>query len=304
MTEFLFSNNLLKIHTNKNSSVFSLAGESIYNKISGKYGIIYDDYDCNKDIIQSWKSDKLQTIFTNAPRRKTIHMDDKILFHKRMIDSIFTPESYLTVDEITDKDGLFFVKETNSTGGKGVHIYNYDTLQTINVNNCVLQKNISNPDLYNNKRYKIRQLVLLYNKNLYLYKNGFFTCSNVIYNTDVVDLINNLRDMHVINQKHDTLFELNSNLENFESIHDNIQLAVRDFKKYYSKEIDTIEGNEYVVLGFDFIVDVDKNVQIIEINHRSNYSHPKNVSIECDVGFFKDMMLLLINGEMNDLILV
>ena len=50
MTEFLFSNNLLKIHTNKNSSVFSLAGESIYNKINGKYGIIYDDYDCNKGI--------------------------------------------------------------------------------------------------------------------------------------------------------------------------------------------------------------------------------------------------------------
>ena len=110
--------------------------------------------------------------------------------------------------------------------------------------------------------------------------------------------------MHVINQKSDTIFDFTSKIDNHETFFENIKLAVKDFKKYYSKEIDTIEGKEYSVLGFDFIVDNDKNVQIIEINHRSNYSHPKNVSIECDVGFFRDMMLLLINGEQNDLILI
>ena len=303
MSELTFSNNLLKMYTNKNSSVFSLAGEMVHNKIRGKYGIVYDDFDCKKEVINSWKSYNLQTIFTNAPRRKTIHMDDKILFHKRMSDSIFTPESYLTTDDINDKTGLFFVKKTGSTGGKGVNIYNYDTLQNIDTNNCVIQRNISTPDLYNDNRYKIRQLVLLYNKNVYLHKKSFFTSSNINYNnTD--DSSNNLRDMHVINQKSDTIFDFTSKIDNHETFFENIKLAVKDFKKYYSKEIDTIEGKEYAVLGFDFIVDNDKNVQIIEINHRSNYCHPKNVSIECDVGFFRDMMLLLINGEQNDLILV
>ncbi len=303
MSNLTFYNNLLKIYTNKNSSVFSLAGEIVHNKIQGKYGIVYDDFDCKKEVINSWKTYNLHAIFMNAPRRKTIHMDDKILFHKRMSDSIFTPESYLTVDEINDKTGLFFVKKTDSTGGKGVNIYNYDTLQNIDINNCVIQRNISTPDLYNDNRYKIRQLVLLYNKNVYLHKKNWFTSSNINYN-NIDDSSNNLRDMHVINQKSDTIFDFTSKIDNYEKIYENVTLAVKDFKKYYSKEIDTIEGNEYVVLGFDFIVDVDKNVKIIEINHRSNYSHPKNVSIECDVGFFKDMMLLLINGEMNDLILI
>ena len=303
MTDLTFSNNLLKIHTNKNLSVFSLAGNGICNNINGKYGIIYDDFDCKKNIIDNWKSYNLNTIFTVAPRRKTIHMDDKILFNKRMSDSIFTPESYLTVDEITDKTGMFFVKKTDSTGGKGVNIYNYDILQNIDTANCVIQRNILTPDLYNNNRYKIRQLVLLYNKNVYLHKKSFFTSSNINYN-NIDDSSNNLRDMHIINQKSDTIFDLTSKIYNYEKINENIKLAIQDFKKYYSKEIDTIEGNEYTVLGFDFIVDNDKNVQIIEINHRSNYSHPKNVSMECDVGFFKDMMLLLVNGEINDLILV
>ena len=82
----------------------------------------------------------------------------------------------------------------------------------------------------------------------------------------------------------------------------NILLAVKDFKKYYQKEINTINGNEYVVLGFDFIVDNEKNVQIIEINHRSNYG---TLILDCVVSFFKDMILLLANNSKSrDLILI
>ncbi len=58
--------------------------------------------------------------------------------------------------------------------------------------------------------------------------------------------------------------------------------------------------NEFMVLGFDYIIDNNKNVQIIEINHRFNYAHPNNVSEKCDVGFMKDTMLLLIQGNIKN----
>jgi hypothetical protein len=299
MTEYTFSNNLLKIRTNKNSNIFSQAGNLAGENIIGKFGIIYDDFDYKGDLKDKWKQYKLEKIFINAPRRKTRYMDDKISFHKIMKDSVYTPESYLSSETVTDNTSLYFVKKTGSTGGKGVNIYNYDDLLKENTTNCVIQKNISNPDLHQNKRYKIRQLVLVYDKKVYLHKNSFFTASNINY-----DCIPNdkLRDAHVINQKHDTIFEMSNTLTNYTLISKNILLAIKDFNTYYQKEINTINGNEYSVLGFDFIVDNEKNVQIIEINHRSNYAHPKNVSIECDVDFFKDMMLLLIKGEMNNFI--
>ena len=302
MSEFTFSSNLIKLYTNKNSSIFSRAAELACKDLTGKIGIIYDDYDYKGDVKELWGKYNLNKIFMNAPRCLTISMDDKIQFHNVMIESKYTPESYLSSDDITDESSLYFVKKTGSTGGKGVNIYNYNDLLNVDVNNCVIQKNISNPDLYDNKRYKIRQLVLLYEKQVYIHKNSFFTSSNIDYDNITSD---KLRDAHVINQKQDTIFELSSRLENFDLIFKNMTLALKDFSKYYQDKINNISGNIYSVLGFDFIVDNEYNVQIIEINHRSNYAHPKNVSLICDINFMKDVMLLLaINKVSDDLVLI
>lgn len=295
MNELTFINHLLKIYTNKNTSIFKKAGVLAFKNLVGRIGIIYDDYDYKEDLKDLLKKDSLDKIFINAPRRITIMMDDKIYFHNIMNQSDYTPESYLSCDNIIDKTSSYFVKKSNSTGGKGVNIYNYDDLLKVDITNCVIQKNISNPDLYENKRYKIRQLVLLYEKNVYLYKNSFFTVCSIKY--DKLASKDILRDIHVINQKEDTIFELSDKIYNFDIIYKNIILAIKDFKKYYQKEINNINGNIYGVLGFDFIVDDKKNVQIIEINHRSNYGHPNNVSLDCDIGFFRDIIILLANNR-------
>lgn len=300
MSEALFSNNLLKLFTNKNNSIFRSACQQMYPNIKGKVGFIYDDFDYNQKLIESWTPYNLDKLFINAKRRKTISMDDKILFHKKMSMSQFTPESYLSIDKITDKESLYFVKKTGSTGGLGVNIYNYDTLKTVNTNGCVIQKNISNPDLYNYKRYKIRQLILIYNEKVYIFKTSWFSCSNIDYNSDD-NKYNEFKDKHVISQRSNTIFDLCDKLENFDLIYENIKLSLEDFKIYYKTEIENIKGNEYAILGVDIIVDDNKNVHIIEINHRSNYAHPKNVSEICDVNFFKAVLNLLIFDDKSQL---
>ncbi len=300
MTEVLFSNNLLKLFTNKNNSVFRGACKEIYSDIKGRVGFIYDDFDYNPKLIESWKQYNLDKIFVNARRRKTIRMDDKILFHKKMSSSKFTPESYLSINEITDKESLYFVKKTGSTGGLGVNIYNYNNLKTVDTNECVIQKNISNPDLYNDKRYKIRQLVLIYNKKVYIFKTSWFSCSNINYNSDEKKN-NEFKDKHVISQRSNTIFDLCEKLDKFNLIYENIKLSINDFKVYYKTEIENIKENEYAILGFDFIVDANKNVHIIEINHRSNYAHPKNVNKACDTDFFKAVLNLLILDNKSQL---
>ena len=89
------------LHVYVNTNIFSKAGSLASRDLVGKIGIVYDDYKGTlKDLL---KKDSLDKIFINAPRRKTISMDDKIYFHNIMKESDYTPESYLSYDNITDK---------------------------------------------------------------------------------------------------------------------------------------------------------------------------------------------------------
>ncbi len=125
MSEFTFSTNLLKLYTNKNSSIFSQATELACKDVTGKIGIIYDDFDYKGNLKESWKQYKLNNIFINATRRLTLSMDDKIQFHNVMKDSEYTPESYLNINDVPDINSLYFVKKNwqyRRKGGKYIQL--------------------------------------------------------------------------------------------------------------------------------------------------------------------------------------
>jgi hypothetical protein len=294
MTTIIASDKFIKTYTNKNGSVFKAATNLACNSINnGQYGIIYDDFNPDMKKVNQWKKEnKDMKIFHVSTRGKTLNMDSKIAFHKKMNTSKFTPESYLKKSNVTDKNGIYFVKTDGSTGSRGVNVFTYETLINAKTDNCVIQKSMINPDLYTNKRYKIRQHIIIHNKHVYLFKESFFTVSNIDYIDTNQD---NLRNKHIICQSPDIKFVLSNTLEKYDVIEKNIILATEDFKKCYKDEIEKINENEFVILGFDFVVDTNKNVQIIEINHRSNYAHPKHVSDICDIGCIRDLIILMIN---------
>ena len=286
---------LLKVYTNKCTNVFKDACNNANKYLeNGLFGVIYDDRNPDTNLLDKWKKEyPNMSIYIISPLKKTVKIDDKIHFSKMMSESLYTPECYLSKLEVCDKDALYFVKTRGGTGGKNVNIYSYDELQDLDIkfNNSIIQKCcFKNPDLYNNRNYKIRQLVLIHNKELYLHKESFFSLSEIDFNDEN---ILNRRFKYVINQRKDVKFELSHKLKDFSLIFENIKLAVKDIKKYYINEINSLESNEYTVLGLDLVVDINKNVKIIEINHRSNYNHPKNVCKYCDVEFMKDMIILL-----------
>lgn len=292
MTTIIASDKFIKTYTNKNGSIFKAATNLACNSINnGQYGIIYDDFNPDMKKVNEWKREnKDMKIFHVSTRGKTLNMDSKIAFHKKMNTSKFTPESYLKKSNVTDKNGIYFVKKDGSTGSRGVNVYTYNQLEGVDISNSVVQKSMSEPDLHNKKRYKIRQLVFLHNKSCYIHKESWTSLSDVNYDSN-----STMHSKHVIFQKAGTEFILSKNLLQFTTIYKNMLNGVTDFAKLYHDEIQNINENEFVILGFDFVVDKEKNVQIIEINHRSNYSHPKNVRESCDIGGIKDLLLLLIN---------
>ena len=300
MSEFLHTNSfLLLVYTNKNSYVFNTAAEKAANcfKENKKVGIIYDDFNADPKMRLEWsKKYKNMKILSIAPRIKTLKMDDKIFTCEKMGGSKYIPNCYYNFEEIptnTDPNQLYFVKKRNSTGSKGVSIVKYKNMKNADLKNTVIQENIMNPDLYEGRRYKIRMYVAIYNKQVYFYNNGLSTVSAVpfVYNLDVID-DSYITKMNIIYQSNDIKwFDLNSQA-NRDAIFDNMVLSLKDFEKMYKEEISKIDNNEFAVLGFDYIVDADCNVQIIEINHRSNYQHPREITDNVDVGMFVELFKL------------
>ena len=86
-----------------------------------------------------------------------------------MSGSKYLPNCYYNFNEIpvnTDPNQLYFVKKRSSTGSKGVSIVKYKNLESSDLTNTVIQENISKPDLYDGRRYKIRMYTVIYNKNV------------------------------------------------------------------------------------------------------------------------------------------
>jgi len=317
MTEFTLLNGLLiKLYTNKNSTIFNSGALEVQKNIdvNGIFGLIYDDYDVKDELKKKWEREYRDIkIYTVAKRKKTIRMDSKLLFANKMKESIYTPVTYLKFEDIpesTDKNTLFFIKKDGSTGSRHVYISKYQDLSNCisNIdcaNQYILQESMGQPDLYDEKRYKIRVHVILHNNEVYLHKKTFATVSCEKYSVggikDKFIGIRNedLQKMNVICQANSEKFILYNEIDNYELIEQNIILALKDFKTYYTNEINTIGDREFSILGFDFVVDADKNVNIIEINHRSNYHHPKEISSKTDDLCMRDLFILLITGEIE-----
>ena len=309
MSNFTLSDGfLLKIFSNKNSRLFEEAGNHVLKENSGskdQVGIIYNDYNADPKMIDAWqKETKGMSVYYVAPRSKTLRMDAKVLFAKKMKESQYVPKTYFSYDEIptdTPDNSLFFVKKNGSTGSRGVDIHPYSAMKDLDYTERVVQQNMDVPDLYDDKRYKIRAYVVLHDKNVFLFNKSFATVASEDYKEAVGDMDQEaLRKMHVIFQTSGTKFILSEELDKFELVQQNMLVACKDFKNVYRDEIKRIEANEYAILGFDFVVDSEGGVQIIEINHRSNYAHPKLMENKVDVPLLKNLYKLLIQGSSMD----
>jgi len=309
MSNFTLSDSfLLRVFSNKNSRLFEDAGQQVLKELSGnkeQVGIIYNDYNADPKMVDAWqKETKGLTIYNVAPRSKTLRMDAKVLFAKKTKDAVHVPKTYFNYDDIpkdTPENALFFVKKNGSTGSRGVDIHPYSAMKDLDYTEKVVQQNMDQPDLYDDKRYKIRAYVVLHDKNVFLFSKSFATVASEDHKEVVGDVDQEvLRKMHVIFQTSGTKFILSEELDKFDTIQANMLVACKEFKNIYRDEIKRIEANEFAILGFDFVVDNDGGVQVIEINHRSNYAHPKLMENKVDVPLLKNLYKLLIQGSSMD----
>lgn len=308
-TEFVKTTGFtLAVYSNKNSSLFDTASENIlskYKERTDKVGIIYDDFNADMNVVKMFKK-KYKDVKTYhvAPRRTTLQMDDKKFMAKRMKGSKYVPMHYEKIEEIPkdiNTNQLFYVKRRGSSGANGVQIMRLSDIPNDVVNECVIQENNFNPDLFNGKRYKIRVYVMLFDGKVYINKKCWGSIATDDYKEDISGLTQDqLKRMNIIHQSPGRIWINGNELNDYDKIFKNLMNSCVDFKSIYDEEIAKISSEEFAILGFDYVVGNDKSVYIIEINHRSNYSHPEKITKEVDIPVLEDVFKLLVQKDHVD----
>ena len=106
--------------------------------------------------------------------------------------------------------------------------------------------------------------------------------------------------MNIIHQSPGRVWINGNQLTQYDKIFKNLTNSIVDFKNIYEDEVSKIGSEEFTILGFDYVIGADKSVSIIEINHRSNYSHPEKITREVDVPVLEDVLKLLVQRNEND----
>lgn len=293
MEKFSNKSFILKIYTNKGKSLFCKASSNIIKNYSKDeiITILYDDYDVDNKLIKN-----LDNFFYVSPRKITSCMDDKICFSEKMSNSKYVPKHYKDINKLKD-DRMYYVKLAGSTSCKGVHLLRKEDIDKNYLTNSIIQENILEPDLYKKRRYKIRTYLFIFQGKCYLNKNFFayIATSDYIEKRNIpqkeIDKMNIIYNGECIN---------GDVLEKKDLILKNIKNSCSDFRNRYKQEIEKINSNQYTILGFDYVVQKDKSVYIIEINHRPNFYHTEKISKEVDIPVLEDVLKVLIENKITN----
>ena len=160
-------------------------------------------------------------------------------------------------------------------------------------NEIIIQKYLDNPLLYKNRKFDIRCFVLLdSNFNLYFCREGHLKGSSELYN-----LNNSNKYIHITN------YSLQKNSNNFELYEIGNEMSYKDFKNFLINENISLEKFDYMInqmkilikisfksvakkllkekqgsvlcfeiFGYDFILDNDFKLWILEINNNPGLS--------------------------------
>lgn len=202
------------------------------------------------------------------PRQKIRSIDVKSTFFKRLfVNNVkcFYPKTYFHIENtIINKNKLYFLKNSYSTDGKHVYCINSDNKDFISTikkpKEYILQENIENIYLLDDRKTVIRAYMIYINNKLYLYTDG-----NMVVMNDIYDERNT--NIHVNIQNHYKCHSL-STLKDYNVIIKNIENNMKEVSKEFNSDLyhEDTEKDIFHIFGFDYILNKNLDPYVIEVN--------------------------------------
>ena len=214
------------------------------------------------------------------------------------------PITYFNIDDILPNKTyeLFFLKYAGNNGGKQVHLYNDLTeLRNHIVKDkrpYIIQKEVENMLLINNKKFVLRIWIVILNGNFYLSSNGCCIIHSNDYNKD------NLNRFVHIEHNNDCVTSIDNLHYNkchfYENSFQKLKTILKSHCLVLKNELH-VKSNCFQILGLDVIFNNEYNPYIIEYNSWPNLSVQSGTYYEILKEFFTrftdDIVIPKLNNE-------
>ena len=237
------------------------------------------------------------------PKNITNVIDNKLTMYTTLLKNNLTdflPKTYTKLKDIDpnifNEDKIFFLKKHNGSGGKDVYAIN--SLKRMNEivkkqhSNYILQEEVPDMLLHNGHKTSLRIFVLITGNKNYIYKEG----RTYVYSSKYCK--NNMS-----NNVHNDVY--NSNFFNFTDQHyyDKAFPKIKDIcfkvQQYFFKK-NNINDKEYIILGYDFILNNNYKPYLIEVNSYPNLAPCCEIIKTLNTKLLSDFYYLFIEQKFKD----
>ena len=265
------------------------------NCIEKKEGQVDFSYDNNNN-------NKIKSNIAVIPKKISIMFDNKKTLYtesKKNKTHIYQPNTITNLTNINlDKNKIYYLKNIFSSGGKNIYlIKNKEDLKRKNIKNLnywIVQEEIENLLLYNNKKVTYRiYVVVTENKEFYLYKEGLGIVHPIKFDKNSTNY-----EMKVTHKNSDYI-KLSDN-ENYEKIIKQIRdICYLTLRPFFIKEK---FNNNYLILGLDFLINKKLEPILIEINAFPNLSKQKNkINLSIKTSMLGDFLSLYLYPKLYNI---
>ena len=300
------SNNLNNININTNTIIRKKIDLQNQNNILNQNNI-----NINPSITKNEKVTKRLTII-----RDGASFDDHLPKVNSLLNAL---KDYLPQYKMNGFRNIWILKPSNLSRGRGVTCVNslepIDlSLNATNDSGVVVQKYIENPLIINKRKFDIRQWVLVTSLNpliIWMWKEPYLRFGAEDY---IMDDINNIYS-HLTNNsiaKHSAQYKNEKNFEgdmwtcfdfekyigteNWKEIHEKIKNAIICSFYAIHHEIKP-RYNSHELYGYDFMIDEDLNVYLIEVNASPALDYSTKITEMLVKDMIKDLIELVIDNE-------
>lgn len=247
------------------------------------------------------------------PFKKNLkYFHEKYYFFKALMNKNLScvPETYFTFDDfLTHKkndNSIWFYKLSAYDCGSGVTPFldnktdvkkQYDEINNgckckkCKRNKYVIQKGVKNLMLYDGRKFDIRIHILITPKgDVYVYKNACIRISFKKYSS-----ICGCKKHQLTNGSLGADVKYASEWDEWKDVYPNIKKSIIDILMVLKKYV---EKNKYVLIGGDFILDVNRKAWVLEFNTYPNLFYKEDPQMQPTIThMLKNMLDILMTGK-------